>query len=118
MDAPTVQVLSIDVIVSDPKIRRGRPVIKGTGIRVMDIAAYHIGGDKLNAEQLADAFRLDLGTVHAVLAYYYLHREEIDADIHHDNEEGLALARELEAQGRKVEWVQIQPDAEPEASST
>jgi uncharacterized protein (DUF433 family) len=109
MDAPEVQVLSIDVIVSDPKVRRGRPVIKGTGIRVMDFVGYHTGGDKLNAEQLADAFRLDLGTVYAVLSYYHLHKDEIDADIRHDNEEGLALARELEAQG-KARRIPIHPD--------
>jgi uncharacterized protein (DUF433 family) len=93
-------VLHIDEIVSDPKIRGGRPVIKGTGLRVIDIAAYHIGPDKQSPEQLAANFRLTLGQIHASLAYYYLHKEELEADMRAEHERAERLADELEAQGR------------------
>ena len=102
----------IDEIVSDPKIRGGRPVIKGTGIRVIDLVAYHIGPDKLDADQLAADFRLDKGQTYAALAYYYLHQTEIDADMRAEDERAEMLARELEAQG-KLTRIEISLD-EPE----
>ncbi|MBK8023411.1 MAG: DUF433 domain-containing protein [Chloroflexi bacterium] len=34
-------VLSIDLIVSDPRIRGGRPILAGTSLRVQDVAAHH-----------------------------------------------------------------------------
>jgi len=86
---------SIDTIVSSPDVRRGRPVIAGTGIRVMDIAAYHVQGDQLLPEELAAAFKLTLGEVYAALAYYYLHQQEIDADMSEDSEQGQSLIKKL-----------------------
>ena len=93
-------VLHIDEIVSDPKLRGGRPVIKGTGIRVMDVVAYHLGPEKQTAQQLAENFQLPLGQIHAALAYYFLHKEEVDADMQAEYERAETLAAELEAQGR------------------
>jgi uncharacterized protein (DUF433 family) len=94
------RVLQIDEIVSDPEVRGGRPVIKGTGIRVIDLIAYHTGPEKHSAERLAAGFRLPLGQVHAALAYYYLNKEAIDADMRAESELAEQLADELEAQGR------------------
>ena len=37
-----VTVLAINMIVSNPKIRSGRPIIAGTTLRVQDIAVAHI----------------------------------------------------------------------------
>lgn len=37
-----VTVLSIDAMVSDPAIRGSRPIIAGTGVRVMDIVVSHL----------------------------------------------------------------------------
>lgn len=90
----------IDEIVSDPNVRGGRPVIQGTGIRVIDLVAYHIGVDKMDADQLAESFRLDKGQVHAALAYYYLHKDEIEAEMRAEAERAEDLAREIEAGGR------------------
>jgi len=87
----------IDTIVSSPEVRRGSPVIAGTGIRVMDIVAYHLFGDQLPPHELANVFKLSLGEVYAALAYYYLHQSEIDAAIAHDDEQGKRLASELSA---------------------
>lgn len=75
-----IKVLSIDVIAEDPGIRGGSPIVAGTTIRVSDIAAYHLF-DGLSPEQLAVQFNLGLAQVHAVLSYYFSHRDEIDQEI-------------------------------------
>ena len=94
-----VTVLHIDVIVSDPEVRRGRPVVAGTGIRVQDIAAHHLF-DKQTPEGLAAAFGLDVWKIHAALAYYYMHKAEIDADIRQDIARADQLYESLHAQGK------------------
>ena len=58
----------------------GRPVIAGTGICVSDIAATMIF-HKQDPDEIAAGFELDLAQVHAALAYYYSHKDEIDAEI-------------------------------------
>jgi uncharacterized protein (DUF433 family) len=68
--------LTIDEIISDPKIRRGRPVIAGTGLRVSDLVAWHKFGG-IPIDELAPGFGLSLGQVYAAFAYYYLHQAEI-----------------------------------------
>lgn len=83
-------VLSINLIMSDPEVRKGRPYIAQTGIRVMDIAAAMLFHDQTPAE-IADAYELSLAQVHAALAYYYEHRTEIDQDLR----EQIARGREL-----------------------
>lgn len=77
----TTTILNISEIVSDPKIRGDRPVIAGTRLRVSDVVAHHLYGDKLTAEEIAKQFGLNLGQVHAALAYYYLHQAEIDGEM-------------------------------------
>ncbi len=67
----------------------------------------------MDADHLAEAFRLDKGQVHAALAYYYLHQAEINADMRAEDERAEILARELEAQG-KLTRIEITLD-EPEA---
>lgn len=99
----TANILHIEEIVSDPTVRGGRPVIAGTGIRVSDIVAYHRYGDKLSPEEIADNFKLSLGQVHAALAYYYLHQDEIDAEMERDVEVAAHWRDELRKQGRLLE---------------
>ena len=93
-------ILAISEIVSDPKIRGGRPVIAGTGLKVSDVVLTHTTGDKLSVEDIASHYRLPLGQVHAALAYYYLHQEEIDREIQTNREEAERLVAELEKQGK------------------
>lgn len=76
----TSKVLPIDAIAQDPEIRGGSPIVAGTTIRVSDIAAYHLF-DGLSPEQLAVQFNLGLAQVHATLAYYFSHRDQIDQEI-------------------------------------
>ena len=96
-------ILQIEEIVSDPNVRGGRPVIAGTGIRVSDVVAYHLYGDKLTPDQIAEDFQLPLGQVHAALAYYYLHQDEIDTEMRRDDEEAERLKEELKNMGRLIE---------------
>ena len=81
----TTRVLPIDAIAQDPDVRGGSPIVAGTTIRVSDIAAYHLF-DGLTPEQLAVQFNLGLAQVHAVLSYYFGHRDEIDQEIRSNTE--------------------------------
>jgi uncharacterized protein (DUF433 family) len=94
-------VLSIDTIVSDPRIRGGRPVIAGTGIRVMDIVAGHIYHD-YTPEEIAVNYKLDVGQVYAALAYYYMHKAEIDTDLRASAERAEKLLADLDRQGKVI----------------
>jgi uncharacterized protein (DUF433 family) len=87
-------VLSIDMIISDPSIRRGRPIIAGTTLMVQDVAAHHIYR-KYSPEELSQQLQLSLAQIHAALSYYYAHKDEIDAAI----EENDRLIREAKEKG-------------------
>jgi uncharacterized protein (DUF433 family) len=74
-----------EYIAIDPKIRGGRPVVAGTGIRVMDIVAlknYH----DYSIEAIAENYDLSLSQVHGALAYYYDHQTEIDSALIEDDD--------------------------------
>ncbi len=55
----------------------GSPRVDGTRIRVVDIMGYYRTGKA--PEEIADTFRasIDLGDVHAAIAYYYKHLDEM-----------------------------------------
>ena len=78
-------VLSIDLIVSNPEVKRGRPVLVGTGIRVQDIAAAHVHKNRTPAE-VAEDYAISLAQVHAALAHYFAHEEEIEGHMQADEE--------------------------------
>lgn len=89
----------IDEIISDPTIRGGRPVIKGTGFRVSDVVINHYDNGH-SPETIAELFGLNLAQVYAALTYYHLNKDEIDAQIRDDDDEALRLVTELEQQGK------------------
>jgi uncharacterized protein (DUF433 family) len=63
-----VDVALLDHISIDPKIRSGRPCIRGTRISVGDILGYLAGG--MSEDQLlADFPQLELHDIRACLAY-------------------------------------------------
>jgi uncharacterized protein (DUF433 family) len=64
----------------------GRPRIAGHRIRVQDIAAWHELQRMTPDEIVAGYPQLTLADVHAALAYYFAHREQIQADIRADAE--------------------------------
>lgn len=67
-------------IVVTPRVMGGKPRIAGHRISVQDIVIWHneLG---YNVEQIANDYSLNLADVHAALAYYYDHKEEIDQSI-------------------------------------
>jgi uncharacterized protein (DUF433 family) len=82
-------------IVTDSQVMSGRPCINGTRVRVMDIVGAHKAG--VPDEHLQDYFSsrtLTLSEIHAALAYYYDHRQEIDAAFAEDEELGQKAERE------------------------
>ncbi len=79
-----VTVLAINMIVSNPKIRSGRPIIAGTTLRVQDIAVAHLY-QHYTAQEITEHYpTVNLAQVHAALAYYYEHKAEIDRQIDED----------------------------------
>lgn len=89
-DRTMVTIHSINWIVSDPAIRGGRSVIAEPTIRVMDIAAVKIFQQK-DADELAAWFAISLPQVYAALAYYYEHKDVVDAEMKAEAE----IAREF-----------------------
>lgn len=67
-----------------PGIANGKPRIAGHRITVQNIVIWHerLG---LNADEIATEYDLTLGDVHAALAYYFDHQEEIDRAIRDDD---------------------------------
>jgi uncharacterized protein (DUF433 family) len=67
-------------IVQTPGVCGGKPRIDGHRITVQNVAIWH---DRLgrSADEIASEYDLELADVYAALAYYFAHREEIDASI-------------------------------------
>lgn len=73
-----------------PGISGGKPRVAGHRITVQNIAVFHERLGK-NVDEIAAEYGLTLADVHAALAYYFVHREEIDRSI----QEGEAFVEEL-----------------------
>lgn len=75
-----------------PGVCGGKPRITGRRITVQDIAIWH---DRLgrSSDEIAANYGLTLGDVHAALAYYFDHREEIDRTIRDDESFAESLRR-------------------------
>jgi uncharacterized protein (DUF433 family) len=59
------------------ELRDGRALIVGTAITVEDIVALHVINQS-RVEWIAEQYDLTLAQIHAALAHYYDHREEVD----------------------------------------
>lgn len=91
----------IDTIMSDPAVRNGQPVVAGTTIRVIDVIASHLYRG-LNADELATNFRMNLGQVYAVLAYYYQNSAEVDSLMAADEDKAFQLLKAIDKQGKLI----------------
>jgi uncharacterized protein (DUF433 family) len=80
-------------VVSTPGVCGGRPRIDGHRITVEDVAVWHERRGMSPDEIVSAHPSITLSDVHAALAYYYEHRERIDADI----QEGQRYAEEMKA---------------------
>lgn len=74
----TTQLLE-NLIVMNPKLHKGQPVVSGTGVAVRTVVGHYKLG--LSAEEIADDMNLPLAGVYAALAYYHANTDEIEADI-------------------------------------
>jgi uncharacterized protein (DUF433 family) len=87
------------LIVRDPEIRSGRPILGGTGVSVHAVVVRYKWG--LTPEAIADQFgHLSLAQVYAALAYYHSNREEIETDLAEDEKLYDRLADEHERLAR------------------
>jgi uncharacterized protein (DUF433 family) len=73
-----------------PDTAGGRPRIRGRRITVQQIAVWHERLGK-SADEIAAEYDLTLADVHAALAYYFDHREEIDGRMAEDSAFAEAL---------------------------
>jgi uncharacterized protein (DUF433 family) len=72
-------------IVKEPGYCGGKAAIDNTRVRVMNVVFLHKEGKTV--EQILDVYPdLSLAQVHAALAYYYDHPEEIEASLRTDEE--------------------------------
>jgi len=73
----------------------GRPCIAGTRVRVMDVVgAYKAGVSDEELQEYFSSRALTLSEIHAALAYYYDHQNEIDAAFAEDENLGQDAERE------------------------
>jgi uncharacterized protein (DUF433 family) len=76
----TAKKIRYPYVVRRKGVRRGAPVIEGTGIQVMDIAVrYHLLENSPD-EILAAYPNLTLSQIYDALSYYYDHKEEMDKE--------------------------------------
>jgi|GEM_PF-267496 len=90
-----------NLIVREPNIREGRPIIAGTGVTVRRIVGWYKLG--LSPEEIADRIgHLSLSQVYAALTYYHANKDELDTDIAAEEAEADRLEQEhlLASQGR------------------
>ncbi|HLG18161.1 MAG TPA: DUF433 domain-containing protein [Blastocatellia bacterium] len=80
------------MIVRDPTIRGGRPVIAGTGVTVHRVAGWYKLG--LRPEEIASRIGLSPAQVYAALAHYHANRDLIDDEIAADEAEADRLEQE------------------------
>ena len=92
----------INLVVSDPDIRGGQPMIVDSSVRVVDLIASHLYR-RLTADELATNFNLSLAQVHAGLAYYYQNKATIDATLRSDAEQADTYLQQLEQQGKLIQ---------------
>ena len=74
-----------------PGVAGGKPRVAGHRITVQDIAVWYVRMGR-SADEIADDYDLTLAQVHAALAYYFDHREEIDNSI----QEGRAFVAAMQ----------------------
>ncbi len=73
-------IATIDLITINPQVRGGQPCIAGTSLRVTDVVMALIFHNR-TPDEIASDYGLSLAQVHAALAYYYQHKDELDQDI-------------------------------------
>jgi uncharacterized protein (DUF433 family) len=99
---------ALNHIVKTPDVLGGKPRIAGRRIGVNHIVHWHINEGQ-TPQEIAESYELDLAAVHAALAYYYDHQEEIDRQM---KEEDEAWEAGWQAQQRDPRWQQLKAKLE------
>jgi uncharacterized protein (DUF433 family) len=81
-------------ISKDSRICGGKACIEGTRIRVLDVVGLHRQGYKPEDMLEMYASSLTLAQVHAALAYYYDHSDEIEGSIEEGRKAVARIQRE------------------------
>jgi uncharacterized protein (DUF433 family) len=98
---PTAATLNLgDYIVKTPGVCSGQPRIIGTRIKVKHVFTWVECIGMTPAQVVAEYPQLTMAQVHAALAYYWSHQDEIHQDI--ENEEKLVAALKAEAAPSKI----------------
>lgn len=84
-----------------PGVSGGRPCLAGTGMPVIQIAVHYRRGETPR-RMLRRYPHLDAPRIHAAIAYYLLHQEEMDAEIDLDAELFEQAKRAQKALARTV----------------
>jgi uncharacterized protein (DUF433 family) len=94
---PTGRNLAERIVVT-PGVRGGKPRIAGHRITVSDIAFWHERMGMSPDEIVSEYPTITLSDVHAALAYYFDHRDEVDREIR----EGEEFADRFRAGARSI----------------
>src|SRR6058998_1727400 len=98
----TSLVLSLaDYIVKTPGVCSGQPRIAGTRIKVKHVYTWVERMGMTPAQVVAEYPHLTMAQVHAALAYYWSHPDEIQQDI--ENEEKLVAEIKAKAGPSKIQ---------------
>ena len=76
-----------------PAVCGGRACIAGHRVRVLDIVIWHEHQGLTPDEIVSQIPSITLADVHAALAYYYDHREEIQEEIRVEREQAEEIRR-------------------------
>jgi uncharacterized protein (DUF433 family) len=76
-----------NVVITDPQLHGGRPIVAGTGVTVRTIVGHYKLG--LTPEEIAGEMSIPLAGVYAALAFYHLNQTEIEADIAANSESSV-----------------------------
>jgi uncharacterized protein (DUF433 family) len=98
-----------DYIVKTPGVCSGQPRIAGTRIKVKHVYTWVERMGMTPAQVVAEYPHLTMAQVHAALAYYWSHGDEIHQDI--DNEEKLVAELKAKAGPSKIQERLAEQDA-------
>jgi len=90
-----------DYIVKTPGVCSGQPRIAGTRIKVKHVYTWVERMGMTPAQVVTEYPHLTMAQVHAALAYYWSHRDEIHQDI--DNEQKLVAELKATAEPSKIQ---------------
>ena len=98
-----------DYIVKTPGVCSGQPRVAGTRIKVKHIYTWVERSGMSPAQVVAEYPHLTMAQVHAALAYYWSHPDEIQQDI--DNEEKLVAELRVKAGPSRIQERLAEQDA-------